>query len=153
MRGPGTSGPRGWAQAGQIWMRAPRRLSSLYGGRMPSVVSDADPNTPPHDPNAQQDTLPSAGGPPRSSEEMEDGRWVDTQLGEFGGGGGAEGISVTTATRLAVEPLGYRRPAVARGHRDAQGPPSHCPGGTTWQLGALCGQIWRTLHEGHSEQQ
>lgn len=69
---------------------------------------------------------------------------------------GAEGILVTTAASLAVEPLSYRLPAVALGpaccgprSRDVQGPPSHCPGGTTWQLGAPRGQIWRTLHENH----
>lgn len=71
----------------QIWMRR-RRLSSLYGGRMPSVVSDADPNTPPHDPNAQQDTLPSAGGPPRSSGGNGKMDAADTQLGSLVGGGG-----------------------------------------------------------------
>ena len=63
---------------------------------------------------------------------------------------------VTTAARLAVEPLSYRLPAVALGlaccgprTRDVQGPPSHCPGGTTRQLGAPRGQIRKTLHENH----
>lgn len=51
------------------------------------MVSDADPNIPPRDPNAQQDTLPSAGGPPGSSGGNEGECWVDAQLGSLVEGG------------------------------------------------------------------
>lgn len=119
------------------------------------MVSNADPNIPPRDPNAQQDTLPSAGGPPSSSggNRKVNAGWTPS-WGVWWRG--AEGILVTTAARLAVEPLSYRLPAVALGlaccgprTRDVQGPPSHCPGGTTRQLGAPRGQIRKTLHENH----
>ena len=61
------------------------RLNSLYGGRMPSVVSKADPDTPPRDSNIQQDTLPSVGGPLGPQEET--GRWTlgGCPAGKFGG--------------------------------------------------------------------
>ena len=49
--------------------------------------------------------------------------------------GGAEGISVTTAARLAVEPLGYRRPAVALGHRISRVPHHTAQEGPPGSLG------------------
>lgn len=49
------------------------------------MVSDTDPDTPPCDPNIQQDTLPSVGGPPGPQEET--GRWMlgGCPAGKFGG--------------------------------------------------------------------
>lgn len=49
------------------------------------MVIDTDPDTPPCDPNIQQDTLPSVGGPPGPQEET--GRWMlgGCPAGKFGG--------------------------------------------------------------------
>ncbi|CAI9164398.1 unnamed protein product [Rangifer tarandus platyrhynchus] len=101
--------------------RGARRLNGLYGGRTPSVVSNADPDTPPRDPNIQQDMLPSVGGPLSPQEET--GRWTLGRPEADTGARWPRSCAAASGTPCALA-RGHRGPGNGIKQRETDGTPS-----------------------------